>query len=396
MHPLLLSSTLPCRLGGSDHVPIERLEARIAPANFSAVFASSMSMSVYRPDIYLELVDGAQRASADAEIPSSAAGIGPILPTAQNTSVTLTPGVPFLVTGSGDGPLVQIFDPTTGALEASFSAFGPQNDYGARVATADVNGDGVLDIIVGSGRASVGGARVRVFDGADPNHAPLPGVLGDFKPFGAGFLGAINVAAGDINGDGYADIVVSPASGSSGQVRVFSGINSSLFGKFTAFSKVSGGVRVATGDTDGDGRAEIVVGSGIGSSVRVFDWIGGSIVGGEAFQAFSSSYKGGVTVGAGDLDGDGVDEIVVGTASGANLVRIFNQALVQISEFQAASFKGVRLAVADVNADGFADIITAKGPGENSAVRVFNGHTLTKLFDLSGYDLAGTNGSFVA
>ena len=302
---------------------------------------------------------------------------------------------PLVVTGAGTGSLVQVFDRNTGALKESFSAFGPRNKYGVRVATGDVNGDGVEDIIVGSGRGSVGGAQVRVFDGADPNHAPLAGVLGDFRPFASGILGAVNVAAGDVNGDGRADIIVSPASGSLGQVRVFSGADGSLLSKFTALSRVTGGVRVAAGDLDGDGEDEVIVGAGIGSAVKVFDGLTGLEVAGKQFQAFARGYKGGVTVAAGDVNGDGVDEIIVGSAKGTNLVRIFDHTLTQLSEFRTAARHGVRLAAADVNGDGFADIIAGKSAGDDAAVSIFDGVTKLKVLDLSGYNPVGKVGSNV-
>ncbi len=302
---------------------------------------------------------------------------------------------PLVVTGAGTGSLVQVFDRSSGALKESFSAFGPRNKYGVRVATGDVNGDGVEDIIVGSGRGSVGGAHVRVFDGADPNHAPFAGVLGDFRPFGSGILGAVNVTAGDVNGDGRADIIVSPASGSLGQVRIFSGVDGSLLNKFTALSKVTGGLRVAAGDLDGDGKDEVIVGAGIGSAVKVFDGLTGVEVAGKQFQAFDRGYKGGVTVAAGDVNGDGIDEIIVGTAKGTNLVRIFDHTLTQLSEFRTTARHGVRLAAADLDGDGFADIIAGKATGDDAAVSIFDGVTKVKVLDLSGFNPRGKAGSNV-
>lgn len=321
---------------------------------------------------------------------SEPASVAILAPTAAPPDAT-----PLVVTGAGTGSLVQVFDRSTGALKESFSAFGPRNKYGVRVATGDVNGDGVEDIIVGSGRGSVGGAHVRVFDGADPNHAPLAGVLGDFRPFGSGMLGAVNVAAGDVNGDGRADIIVAPAAGSLGQVRVFSGVDGSLLNKFTALSKVTGGVRVAAGDLDGDGDDEVIVGAGIGSSVKVFEGLTGVEIAGKQFQAFDRSYKGGVTVAAGDVNGDGLDEIIVGGAKGTNLVRIFDHNLTKLSEFRTTARHGVRLAVSDVNGDGFADIIAGKSTGDDAAVSIFDGTTKVKFLDLSGYNPLGKVGSNV-
>ena len=72
-----------------------------------------------------------------------------------------------------------------------------------------MTGDGVEDIIAGSGSRS--GARVRVFDGV--TGAPLSGPLGDLFAFGRGYRGGVFVAAGDVNGDGFADVIVAPSAG---------------------------------------------------------------------------------------------------------------------------------------------------------------------------------------
>ena len=325
-----------------------------------------------------------------------AAGSAGLIGTLSTTTSILAPTTDsLLVTGAGTGSLVRVFDRTTGAVKESFDAFSPRHRYGVRVATGDVNGDGVDDIIVGSGRGSVGGARVRVFDGANTNHPPLLGVLGDFKPFGSGFLGALNVAAADVNGDGRDDVIVAPASGSSGQVRIFSGLDGSLLSRFTALSRVTGGVRIAAGDVNGDGLSEVIVGAGIGSGVKVFNGLTGMPLAGMNFQAFETGYRGGVTVAAGDVDGDGIDELVVGSAHGLNLVRIFDHTLTKLAEFQTSARLGVRVATADVNGDGLADIVAGKGPGENAAVSIYDGVTRAKILDLSGYNPAGTAGVFV-
>lgn len=317
----------------------------------------------------------------------------PLSTTAAILAPTETAPAPrtLVVTGAGSGSLVQVFDPATGVLKESFQAFGARNKYGVRVATGDVNGDGVEDIIAGSGRNSVGGAQVRLFDGANPAHPLLLG----FKPFGAGFVGAVNVAAGDVDGDGRDDIIVAPASGSAGQVRVFSGLDGSLLGKFTALAKVNGGVRIAAGDLDGDGRDEVIVGAGVGSAVRVFDGLAGVAVNPLNFRAFESAYTGGVNVAAGDVNGDGIDEIIVSTASGSDRVGVFNFALTKLAEIRTTATSGVRVSAADVNGDGFADIVASRAPAGNNAVSVFSGTTRAKLFDLSGYTVGGKAGAFV-
>src|SRR5262249_59321796 len=79
---------------------------------------------------------------------------------------------------------------------------------------------------------------VRVFD------ATTGTILGDFLPYGPGYLGGVSVAVGDINGDGIDDLVTGTGSGAS-HVKVFSGATLDLLARFLAYPGAQGG---------GDGR----------------------------------------------------------------------------------------------------------------------------------------------
>src|SRR5262245_45499314 len=76
----------------------------------------------------------------------------------------------------------------------------------------------------------------------------------------------------------------------------------------------TGGVRVAAGDTDGDGIAEVITGAGPfgGPHVRVIQLAGGTPRELASFYAYDPAFIGGVWVGAADIDGDGTMEIVTG------------------------------------------------------------------------------------
>ena len=149
---------------------------------------------------------------------------------ATNTSVTATfallgPGGTqwrALVTGAGPGggPHVRVLEASTGASLAEFFAYAPAFTGGVHVATGDVTGDGIPDVITAPGPG--GGPHVRVFDGA----ALLTGVVDEvysFFAYAPGFTGGVFVAAADVNGDGRADIITGAGPGGGPHVRVFDG-----------------------------------------------------------------------------------------------------------------------------------------------------------------------------
>jgi hypothetical protein len=212
-----------------------------------------------------------------------------------------------------------------------------------RIAFGDVNGDGAPDLILAGGAGTaplitvVDGRAINAQNGQLPRLDQLPQgqILAQFYAYEQTFLGGVNVAVGDFDGDGLADIVTGADITGGARVRIFSGkslmsgsgpqtIGGSLGNFFAYEPSYRGGVRVGVGDVNGDGRPDLVLGAGTdgGPRVRVLDGkTGGTIAN---FFAYDPAFRGGIYVDAGDYDGDGFADILTGAGAGGPHVRVFS------------------------------------------------------------------------
>jgi hypothetical protein len=218
-----------------------------------------------------------------------------------------------------------------------------------------------------------------------------------------GFTGGVFVASGDINGDGFADIIVSADAGTSPQIQVFDGRTGAIIANFFAFSTpyFKGGVRVAAGDVNGDGKADIIVaaGKGGGPQVQVYDGATMSVI--ANFYAFGvPSFGGGVFVAAGDMNSDGFAEVICGAGGGGGpQVTVYDgvsrNATANFYAYAPTFGGGVRVGARDVNGDKHADILTVAGPGGAPLAEVFDGVSLSLLNSFYAYGPGFAGGVFI-
>jgi hypothetical protein len=250
-----------------------------------------------------------------------------------------------------NGSFLQVFDPTGKKLRNAFFASRDDVPGGANVLVVDLDRDGSDDVIF----SQSGQVTVRLSSGK----------TNTFKPYGTNYKGGIELAAGQTDRSASWELVLTPTSGAPATVLVTDAKGTVLHSWLAYQKQFTGGASVAIGDLDGDGKREILTGAGRGGGphVRSFQTDGVPWRGG--FFAFDASTNGGANVAMGDLDGDGVDELVVGSGPGSiPTVRIYDANQRLVTQFTLGSSRAataVKPTLADIDGDGKAEILV---PGQ--------------------------------
>jgi len=282
--------------------------------------------------------------------------------------------------------------------------------FGSSVSSGDINGDGFDDVIVGAAQDDDGGedsGTAFVFFGSASPSAIIDAASADVKLIGAdaGDQFGASVSSGDINGDGFDDVIVGAAldddgGSQSGTAFVFFGsaspsaiidaanadvklIGADAGDQFGATSK-----SVSSGDINGDGFDDVIVGAredddGGSQSGTAFVFFGSAspsaiidaanadvkLIGADTLDRFGAS------VSSGDINGDGFDDVIVGAAldddggavSGTAFVFFGSASPSAIIDAASADVKligvdagdqfGASVSSGDINGDGFDDVI---------------------------------------
>jgi len=305
------------------------------------------------------------------------------------------------VLSGADGSILYIFNGDSANDEFGYSVSG----------AGDVNNDGYADVIVGAYKDDNNGwdsGSARIFSGVDGSILYTFNGDSAYDNFGYSVSGA-----GDVNGDGYDDVIVGARwddnTGSySGSARVLSGADGSILYTFNGDSSgdefgysVSG-----AGDVNNDGYADVIVGAWgddnngtVSGSARVLSGADGSIL--YTFNGDSADDQFGRSVsGAGDVNNDGYDDVIVGASGDDNngtnsgSARVFSGAdgsiLYTFNGDSADDYFGRSVSAAgDVNNDGYADVIVGATGDDNNgtnsgSARVFSGADGSILYTFNG------------
>lgn len=281
---------------------------------------------------------------------------------------------------SGGTPKIRIM--RNGKLQKEFLAYEPAFRGGISVSVGDLGGDGYSEVIVapGAGRAN----EVRVFRTSGS-------LITKFYPFGATYRDGVNVSTGDVNNDGAAEIVVAKKT-AAGTVRTFGFRNGRYTQIANEFNTKLKGVSLATGDLNNDGKDEVIT----MSATREAPTLSVYAVNNKNYKrlafinkAYNVNLRSGYQIATGDINGDGIFEIVTVPRETATAeVRVFKLSGSTIKNlagtfnaYGAAVRVGARISISDVNSDGKDDIGLSLGNKSKPTINyyTFTGTTAKRL-----------------
>lgn len=264
----------------------------------------------------------------------------------------------------------KIYNNATSGLHKSFKPYGEGFSKGASLAVGDVTGDGQDDIVAASGQGTRTFVRVFSISGS-----PLAWSV---RPFHPGYTGGASVAIGDVDGDGKNEIVLAPSGAGGPIVMIYKYGASKAQIHFLAFAEgFRGGVNVACGDINKDGKDEIIVGTA-SQRGNIAVYRGNGDFTGLSYFPFGTEFRDGLSVSAGDVNGNGKADIIAGSQGlTTSRVKIYKadaskKILGEFLAYGEGFLGGVNTAVADLSQDGISEIITSVASNGAPHIRSFD------------------------
>lgn len=273
-----------------------------------------------------------------------------------------------IVVGAQTGkPIVRVLD-QYGNSEREFFAYRSTFTGGVNVASGDIDRDLHDEIITAPAKNLESDIRI---------YRPNGVLVSHFLAYPVSYQGGVNVAVSDIDGDGRSEIITVPASGYKAEVKIWNK-DGKLLRSFLAYpTSFTGGASLAIADVRDTGLKEIITAPGKGGipQIKIFSREGKLL---NHFLAGPRSANYGYRVAAADLDGNPrrkQAEIIVSRQTGEPIIELFDYRGGKRKSFLAYTppFRGdVRITAADLNRDGFTDIITVPGSAGGPLVRLYD------------------------